>query len=155
MRALWACGLAVGMLGLAGCTGATDDAKDVPPPNTPSAVWLAITGDVDIPLPKGSDAGLRESCTPPSNAKTQIGTEVRVTDDSGKALGTGELRRGFIRGELTRKTCSVGFSFRVSSAPDNYRLIIGEFPPIPYTRENIRRGVSFIETEQGTLTPKG
>lgn len=49
------------------------------------------------------------------------------------------------------KQCAFVLSFKVSGAPENYKLIISDFAPMQYTREDIRRGLSFYETEQGTL----
>ena len=151
MRALWACGLVLSMASLVGCSGTTEDAKNVAPTATPSAVTLAISGSVTVLLSidgKGPEIG--EPCTPPAGSKVKVGAEVRVTDDDDKTLGTQKLPTGRAAGS-TLKTCKFDFSFKVPGASENYEMSIEGFPPMPYTREDIRRGLSFYETEQGTL----
>ncbi|MFI6416944.1 hypothetical protein ACIBG6_05900 [Streptomyces sp. NPDC050842] len=80
------------MVGLVGCTSTTDGTNDAPQTATPSPVMLAISGGIDVMLPdKGAGAELNAPCTPPSNARTQLGLEVRVTDGEGTVLGTGKI----------------------------------------------------------------
>ncbi|MGW9437248.1 hypothetical protein [Streptomyces sp. NPDC055607] len=115
-------------------------------------MMLAISGGIDVMLAdNGAGAELNAPCTPPPTAKTQLGQEVRVTDGDGIVLGTGKIEGGITRGHALVKGCSVDFSFKVPGTSENYQLIIGSFEPMPYTREDIRRGLSFYETEQGTL----
>ncbi|GHG05175.1 hypothetical protein [Streptomyces zaomyceticus] len=151
MRTLWACGLVLSMIGLAGCTGAAQDSKGEPQTPKPSPVMIAISGRVQVLLSTdGTGPGTGEPCTPPQGAKAQAGMAVRVTDGSGTALGAQKLAAGRTTGSAL-KGCALDFSFKVSGASEHYKLIIGEFPPMTYTREDIRRGLSFYETEQGTL----
>ncbi|MGW4704692.1 hypothetical protein [Streptomyces sp. NPDC004285] len=76
-----------------------------------------------------------------------------MTDEDGKTLGVQKTARGYTRG-TTLKSCALPFSFKVSGASERYTLIIGDYSPMQYTREEIRRGLSFYETEQGTLAPQ-
>ncbi|MER7762649.1 hypothetical protein [Streptomyces sp. NPDC097619] len=87
----------------------------------------------------------------PVERQGAAGQEVRVTDGEGTVLGTGKLADGRTRGSAMFKQCAFVLSFKVSGAPENYKLIISDFAPMQYTREDIRRGLSFYETEQGTL----
>ncbi|MFF8279989.1 hypothetical protein ACF05T_28470 [Streptomyces lateritius] len=115
---------------------------------------LAISGSVHVLLSTdGVGPGIGKPCTPPSNAKLQLGAEIRVTDEDGKILGGQKLQDGLTSGSIL-KACGLDFSFKVSGASENYKLIIGDFPPMRYTREDIRRGLAFYETEQGTLAPR-
>ncbi|WP_431775598.1 hypothetical protein [Streptomyces cucumeris] len=151
MRALWAYGLVLSMVGLAGCTGTTEDTKGAAATATPSAVTLSISGGVSVLLSmegKGPEVG--KPCTPPPGARTRVGAEVRVRDDEGKTLGTQKLSMGDTYGS-TLKTCELHFSFEVSGASEKYEMSIEGFPPMHYIREDIRRGLHFYETEQGTL----
>lgn len=152
MRALWACGLVLGLAGLVGCTGATEDAKGTPRSATPSPVMLAISGGVDVPLTAGGeDPELGKPCTPSPDATSRLGMEVRVTDDEGRVLGSEKIRTTYTRGSSSFKNCNLSFSFKVPGASESYKLTIGTFAPLRYSREDIRRGLSFYETEQGTL----
>ncbi|MFF9504889.1 hypothetical protein [Streptomyces sp. NPDC014656] len=76
-----------------------------------------------------------------------------MTDDKGKTLGTQKLGAGHAGGS-TLKTCNFYFSFKVPDAAENYEMRVEGFAPMKYTREAIRRGLSFYETEQGTLAPQ-
>lgn len=152
MRKLWACGLALGMAGLVGCSGTGEDSKEAAPSATPSAVTLAISGRVKVELStdgKGPDIG--KPCTPPPGSKVKSGAEVRVTDGDGKILGTYRLKPGFANGSVL-KSCEFGFLFKVPGASENYVMTVEGFPPMSYTREDIRRGISLWETDQGTLS---
>ncbi|MCX5417828.1 hypothetical protein OOK09_38980 [Streptomyces sp. NBC_00059] len=153
MRKLWACGLALGMAGLIGCSGTTEDSKETVPSTTPSAVTLAISGKVTVELStdgKGPEIG--KSCTPPKGSKVRAGAEVRVTDSDGEILGAYGLEPGVTRGSSSFKTCDFGFLFKVPGASENYVMTVEGFPPMPYSREDIRRGLSLWETGQGTLS---
>ena len=155
MRKLWVCGgLVLGIAGLVGCSGTTNDAQDSAPPSaSPSAVALAINGRVAVELSTdGKGPAIGKPCTVPPNSKVKAGAEVRVTDDAGKILGTDALTPGEARG-YTLKSCDFTFSFKVSGAAEKYVLTVEGFPPMPYIREDIRRGLSFWEDE-GTLIPQ-
>ncbi|MEU1369125.1 hypothetical protein ABZ454_23745 [Streptomyces sp. NPDC005803] len=76
-----------------------------------------------------------------------------MTDGNGTVLGTGKVEGGRARGRSQLKLCKVSFTVRVPGGPENYQLIIGAFEPMPYSREDIRRGLAFYETEQGGLAP--
>lgn len=154
MRRPWVCGgLVLGIAGLVGCSGTTNDAKDSAPSATPSAVTVAINGRVSVELStdgKGSSIG--KPCTVPPNSKVKAGAELRVTDDAGKILGTGALAPGRAQG-YTLKSCEFTFDFKVSGAAEKYVLTLEGFPPLPYTREDIRRGL-FLWEDEGTLAPQ-
>ncbi|MEU1617780.1 hypothetical protein ABZ479_10795 [Streptomyces sp. NPDC005722] len=154
MRKLWVCGLALGMAGLVGCSGTGEDSKEAAPSATPSAVTLAISGRVKVELStdgKGPDIG--KPCTPPPGSKVKAGAEVRVTDGDGEILGTSRLKPAYTYGiEDSLKTCELDFLFKVPGASENYVMTVEGFPPMPYTREDIRRGLSLWETDQGTLS---
>ncbi|MER8047666.1 hypothetical protein [Streptomyces sp. NPDC094032] len=153
MRKLWACGLALGMTGLLGCSGATEDSKNAAPSATPSAVALAINGRVAVESSTdGTGPDVGKPCTVPADSKVKAGAEVRVTDSDGKVLGTDRLDTGFAFGS-TLKSCEFSYSFKVPGASENYVLTVEGFPPMPYTREDIRRGLNFWE-DQGTLVPR-
>ncbi|MFB7288582.1 hypothetical protein [Actinacidiphila glaucinigra] len=152
MRKLWACGLALGMAGLVGCSGTGEDSKEAAPSATPSAVTLAISGRVKVELStdgKGPEIG--KPCTPPPGSKVKAGAEVRVTDGDGELLGAYRLEPGVTLGSIV-KSCEFGFSFKVPGASESYVMTVEGFPPTPYTREDIRRGISVWETDQGTLS---
>lgn len=152
MRALWVVGMVLGMLGLAGCTDSAEGAKSAPQTAKPSPLLLSVQGGIAVMLPNnGAGTELGGPCTPPPSAKIQLGQEVRVTDGNGTSLGTGKIEGGRTRGMSQLKQCRVEFAVRVSGVPDEYQLIIGNFEPMPYSREDIRRGLSFYETEQGAL----
>lgn len=152
MRKLWVCGLALGMAGLVGCSGTGEDSKEAAPSATPSAVTLAISGRVKVELSTddtGPDIG--KPCTPPPGSKVKSGAEVRVTDGDGKILGTDRLEPGFANGSVLI-SCEFGFFFKVPGASENYVMTVEGFPPMSYTREDIRRGLSLWETDRGTLS---
>ncbi|MFE0773367.1 hypothetical protein [Streptomyces sp. NPDC058861] len=112
---------------------------------------LAISGSVSVLLSTDrSGPGVGEPCTPPAGSKVKVGAEVRVTDDEGKILGAQKLPVGRASGSILN-TCRFGFSFKVPGTAENYEMSIEGFTPMRYTREDIRRGLSFEETEQGTL----
>ncbi|MFF6840280.1 hypothetical protein ACFY8X_16050 [Streptomyces tanashiensis] len=73
-----------------------------------------------------------------------------MTDEEGKTLGAQRLQPGRAVGS-TLKACGLDFSFKVPGAAENYEFSVEGFPPMQYSREDIRRGLSFYETEQGTL----
>ncbi|MEV7278717.1 hypothetical protein [Streptomyces sp. NPDC093111] len=100
---------------------------------------------------KGPATG--KPCTVPPNSKVRAGAEVRVTDGTGKVLGSDVLMPGEAQGS-TLKSCEFAFSFKVSGASEKYVLTVAGFPPLPYGREDIRRGLSFWETDEGTLSPR-
>ncbi|MFD5110085.1 hypothetical protein [Streptomyces cinereoruber] len=152
MRTLWACGAIFSVVGLVGCSGVPEEAKGAPPTVTPSAAMLSISGGIDVAFPDADVAPeLRTPCTPPPNAKTQLGQEMRVLDDKGTVIGTGKIKGGMTLGHDLFKFCSVDFSFKVPGVSENYQLVIGDFAPLNYTREGIRRGLSYMETEDGAL----
>ncbi|MFE1271981.1 hypothetical protein [Streptomyces sp. NPDC058757] len=154
MRTWWACGLVLGMIGLVGCSGTAEDPQEAAPTATPSVARLAISGAITVLLStdgKGPDVG--KPCAPPAGSKVKAGAEVRVTDSEGKTLGTQKLGAGHADGSML-KTCNFSFSFKVPGAAENYEMSVEGFPPMRYTREDIRRGLSFYETEQGTLAPQ-
>ncbi|CAM5410710.1 hypothetical protein STANM309S_01224 [Streptomyces tanashiensis] len=149
MRTLWACGLVLSMAALVACSGSATN--DTTPTAAPSAVTLAISGRLSVLLStdgKGPEAG--KPCTPPADSKVKPGAEVRVTDEEGKTLGAQKLQPGRAVGS-TLKACGFDFSFKVPGAAENYEFSVEGFPPMQYSREDIRRGLSFYETEQGTL----
>lgn len=151
MRALWAYGLVLSLAGLAGCTGTTEDTNGVAATATPSAVTLSISGAVSVLLSTdGTGPEASKPCASRPDAKTQVGAEVRVRDDKGKTLGAQKLPMGDTEGSPF-KMCSFYFSFEVSGASEKYEMSIEGFPPMHYIREDIRRGLHFYETEQGTL----
>ncbi|MGW1226265.1 hypothetical protein [Streptomyces sp. NPDC002530] len=157
MRTLWVCGAVLGLAVLVGCTSTSEASggasPDASPAVSPSSVVLTINGSIDVMVGDDPSAQVSQPCTPPARAKVKIGQEVRVTDDQGSVLGTGKITRGHTKGNATVKMCSVGFSFRIPGAAENYRLIIGHFEPMPYTREDIRRGLHFYQTDDGALAP--
>ncbi|MFJ3819438.1 hypothetical protein [Streptomyces sp. NPDC090056] len=143
------------MLALAGCTGMSEEAKSASPTATPSPVMLAISGGIDVMFPSPDAAPEPLTlCTPHPSAKTQLGQEIRVLDDKGTVIGTGKIDGGMTQGNDWFKACSVRFSFKVPGTSENYQLIIGNFAPLNYTREGIRRGLSYDETAQGALVVK-
>ncbi|MFF0476544.1 hypothetical protein [Streptomyces sp. NPDC004284] len=119
------------MAGLVGRTGTAQDAEGVAQTATPSPAMLAISGSVQVHL-SIDDTGpaIGKPCTPPPNAKTQIGMKVRVTDETGTTLGSQTIQNGLTRGS-TLKACGLDFPFKVSGAPENYKLIAESFPPMP------------------------
>ncbi|MGA4980438.1 hypothetical protein [Streptomyces cinereoruber] len=152
MRTMWACGAVLSVVVLAGCAGTSEEAKGASPAATPSPVMLSISGGIDVIFPSADAAPeLSTPCTPHPGAKTQLGQEVRVLDDQGTVIGTGKIDGGMTQGHAVMKTCSVGFSFKVPGTSENYQLIIGDFAPLNYTREGIRRGLSYYETAEGVL----
>ncbi|WP_435192214.1 hypothetical protein [Streptomyces sp. bgisy126] len=143
------------MVALAGCAGTPEEAKGTSPSATSSPAMLSISGSIDVMFPSPDAAPEPYTpCTPHPNAKTRLGQEMRVLDDKGTVIGTGKIDGGMTEGNDWMKACSVGFSFKVPGASENYQLIIGNFAPLNYTREGIRRGLSYDETAQGALVVK-
>ncbi|MFJ9434894.1 hypothetical protein ACIRQY_35375 [Streptomyces sp. NPDC101490] len=155
MRKLWACALVLGTVGLTGCSGTVENGSASGPAPTPSPVNLAISGGVSTLLSIDGKTGpeAQQPCKPPAKSRLKLGMEIRVTDDSGKLLGSQKLDEAITLGTIL-KECRLDFSFKVPGDAENYKLTIGDFQAMSYTREDIRRGLSFYETEQGTLAPR-
>ncbi|MFJ3902247.1 hypothetical protein [Streptomyces sp. NPDC090025] len=165
MRKLWACGLVLGMAGLVGCAGgsggsggasdASDTSKNSASPSAkPSpAVTLTISGSLAVELPTGKGPADGERCKAPSGSRLKAGAKVRVTDSGGKVLGSDRLNPGTAFGSSTLMLCRFPVSFKVPGASATYVLSVEGFPPLTYTREDIRRGLDLWESD-GKLEPQ-